>query len=167
LDLLSPVGLSPTGLCALDWTRQWTIENGIKGLIDNYFFNNIPGIDPHRINIHYFVVKLARILYEMFCQDYEDARNPDGSKKTIDTLRTEFMTGSSASLSLIKDELIHTWVDPYPERQHHALEAPLGKLNEESKQGFPFLGSLGLRFEMTPLRFKKLRNIFKREAYEF
>ena len=159
-------GLDSLGILE-EYRTRWTIENGIKDLIENYYFNNIPGIDPHRINIHYFVVTLARILYEMFCQDYEDARNPDGSKKTLDTLRPEFIIGSNASLSLVKDELILTWNDPYPEKKHHALQALLSKLNEESKQGFPFLGGLRLRFEITPARSQDLHNMFKRGVLEF
>jgi hypothetical protein len=159
-------GLNSMGILE-EYRTRWTIENGIKDLIENYFFNNIPGIDPHRINIHYFVVTLARILFEMFCQDYEDARNPDGSKKTIDTLRPEFITGSNASLSRIKNELILTWNDPYPEKQHQALEALFGKLNEQSQNGFPFLGGLRLRYEISPAKSENLRNRFKRELFEF
>jgi hypothetical protein len=150
-----------------EYRARWRIENGIKDLIDNYFFNNIPGIDPHRINIHYFVVTLARILYEMFCHDYEDARNPDGTKKTIDTLRPEFITGSNASLSRMKNKLIFTWNDPYPDKQHEVLQNLLDKLNEESQKPIPFLGGLKLRFEITPPRSEKLHNMFKRQVFEF
>jgi hypothetical protein len=150
-----------------EYRARWTIENGIKDLIDNYFFNNIPGIDPHRINIHYFVVTLARILYEMFCQDYQDARNPDGTKKTIDTLRPEFITGSNASLSRMRDQLIFTWNDPYPDNQHQVLENLFDKLNQESQKGIPFLGNLKLRFEITPPRSKKIHNMFKRKVFKF
>jgi hypothetical protein len=159
-------GLNSMGILE-EYRTRWTIENGIKDLIENYYFNNIPGIDPHRINIHYFVVTLARILFEMFCQDYEDARNPDGSTNTIDTLRPEFITGSNASLCRIKNELILTWNDPYPEKQHQALEALFGKLNEQSQNGFPFLGGLRLRYEISPAKSENLRNRFKRELFEF
>jgi len=76
-------GLGNMGILE-EYRIRWTIENGIKDLVANYFFNNIPGVDPHRINIHYFVVTLARILYyiyEMLCQDYEQSRNLDRRKK--------------------------------------------------------------------------------------
>ena len=150
-----------------EYRTRWTIENGIKDLIHNYFFNNIPGIDPHRVNIHYFVVTLARTLYEMFCQDYEYARNPDMTKKTIDTLRPEFVTGSNATLSRLNDELVLIWQDHYPEKQHQALEALFTKLNEESQHGFPFLGGLKLRFEIVPPRSEQLHNKCKRDLFEF
>jgi len=96
-----------------EYGSRWTIENGIKDLIENYYFSNIPGIDPHRINVHYFVVTLARILYEMLTADYEKTRNPDNSKKTIGTLRPEFMTGSNSTLSRDAHELVLLWEDPY------------------------------------------------------
>lgn len=150
-----------------EYRTRWRIEIGIKDLIENYFFNNIPGIDPHRINVHYFVVTLARMLYEMFCHDYQNARNPDGTKKTIDTLRPEFITGSNASLSRIKDELILTWNDPYPEKQHELLVNLFHKLNQQSRNGIPFLGGLKLRFEITQPRSKNLHNRFKRQSLEF
>jgi len=159
-------GLDSMGILE-GYRTRWIIENGIKDLIDNYFFNNIPGIDPHRINIHYFVVTLARILYGMFCQDYEQARNPDGSKKTIDTLRPEFIVGSNAILSREKDQLILTWKDYYPEKQHQVLEALFDKLNKESQQGLPFLGGLRLKFEIDPERSEDLHNQFKRGVLEF
>ena len=150
-----------------EYRIRWTIENGIKDLIVNYFFNNITVIDPHRINIHYFVVTLARILYEMFCQDYEKARNPDGTKKTIDTLRPEFITGSNAILSRVNNELIIRWKDHYPQKQHHTLEAIFDILNEKSPQGLPFLGGLRLRFEISPPRSEDLDNKFKRGILAF
>lgn len=154
-------GLSSMGILE-EYRIRWTIENGIKDLVANYFFNNIPGIDPHRINIHYFVVTLARILYEMVCQDYEKSRNPDGSKKTLDTLRPEFITGSNAILSRVNNELIIRWKDHYPEKQHQTLQSLFDTLNEKSQQGLPFLGGLGLRFEISPPRSKQLHNKFKR-----
>ena len=45
-----------------EYGSRWVIENGTKDLVMNYFFDNNPGIDPHRINIHYFVVALAGTL---------------------------------------------------------------------------------------------------------
>jgi len=159
-------GLDSMGILK-EYRTRWIIENGIKDLIYNYYFNNIPGIDPHRINIHYFVVTLARILYEMFCQDYEQARNPDGSKKTIDTLRPEFITGSNAILSREKNQLILTWKDYYPEKQHQLLQTLFDKLNKESKQGLPFLGGFKLKYKIDPVRSEDLYNQFKRGVFEF
>lgn len=150
-----------------EYKSRWIIENGIKDLVANYYFDNIPGIDPHRINIHYFIVTLARILYEMFCQDYEHALNADKTKKTIGTLRPEFMTGTNALLSRVKDEFTIMWKDNYPEKQHQALMSLFNRLNEEISQGLPFLGNCKLKFEIAPPRPLHLRNQLKRIAVEF
>jgi len=158
-------GLDSKGILG-EYRCRWTIENGIKDLMNNYYFDNIPGIDPHRINIHYFIVTLARILYEMFCNDYEEAYNPDKSKKTIGTLRPEFMTGTNSVLSRAKDKLILMWKDPYPEKQHQAIKALFDKLNEEALRGFPFLGGLRLRYDIAPPKAEGLRNQFRRELLE-
>lgn len=145
---------------------RWKIENGIKDLVDNYFSDNIPGIDPHRINIHYFVVTLAPLLYEMLSQDYEIARNPDSTKRQSDSLRSEFMTGSNAVLSTERDQLVVQCKDSYPEKQHQALEALFEKLNREANQGLAFLGGLGLRFELASPRTTRMRNQLKRAGLE-
>ena len=145
---------------------RWIIENGIKDLVVNYFFDNNPGIDPHRINIHYFVVALARSLYEMLSRDYREARNPDGSKKTIGTLRSEFLTGANAVLSRKRDELILTWKDAYPEKYHQPIKALLDKLNESKSRRLPFLGGLKIRFEIVPPRPKAFCNQLRRQLLE-
>ncbi|NVM57612.1 MAG: transposase, partial [Desulfobacterales bacterium] len=145
---------------------RWIIENGIKDLVANYFFDNNPGIDPHRINIHYFIVTLARTLYEMLSRDYREARNPDGSKKTIGTLRSEFLTGANAVLSCEKDELVLTWKDAYPQKQHEAIKALLDKLNNQKSRRLPFLGGLKIRFEIAPPRPEGFRNQLKRQLLE-
>ena len=160
------VGLSSREILQ-EYRSRWTIENGIKDLVANYFFDDIPGIDPHRINIHYFVVTLARTVYEMFCKDYQDAVNPDGSKRGIATVRPEFLTGSNARVSRLKDELVLQWVDPYPQKKHDCIESLFKKLNEEMQEGLPFLGGMKPRFEIGPPRPEALRNRFRREPLEF
>ena len=149
-----------------EYGSRWIIENGIKDLVTNYFFDNNPGIDPHRINIHYFVVTLARTLYQMLCRDYPEAQNPDGSKKTIGTLRSEFMMGANALLRCEKDQLVLTWTDLYPEQQHKTIKELLDKLNERKSRPLPFLGGLKIRFEIAAPRPEALRNQFKKQFLE-
>jgi hypothetical protein len=159
-------GLDSRGVLE-EYRSRWTIENGIKDLSENYYFDKNPGTDPHQIDVHYFIVTLARICYEMFSQDYQQARNADASKKTIGTIRPEFIIGSNAAFSRKKNELILRWIDHYSENQYQALENLFEKLNEQSQPGLPFLGGLKLRFELAQPRSKKLRNQFKRELVEF
>jgi hypothetical protein len=150
-----------------EYTSRWIIENGIKDLVKNYYFDNVPGIDPHRINIHYFIVTLARILYEMFCQDYELSQNPDKTKKTIGTIRPEFISGTNATLSRSADGLLLIWKDHYPEKQNQALKSLFDKLNGEMSQGLPFWGNIKLKFEIALPRTEQLRNKLKRMPVEF
>lgn len=150
-----------------EYRARWMIENGIKDLIENYYLDNIPGIDPHRINIHYFIVTLARILFEMLCQDYEDAHNPDITKKSIETLRPEFITASNATLCRQGDKLVLLWKDHYPKKQHQPLKALFDKLNQEAPQALPFLGGLKLEFAIALPRPEVLRNHLKRGIVEF
>jgi hypothetical protein len=159
-------GLTTKGILE-EYQYRWQIENGIKDLIGNYFFDRIPGIDPHRINLHYFVVTLARLLFEMLSQDYADARNADNSKKNIGTLRSEFLTGVNVILSRVGDTLHLKWVDPYPEKQHQALANLFDRLTQECREGLLFLGGLRLVFSLAPPRADDFHNRLQRQAAEF
>jgi len=146
-----------------EYSLRWKIENGIKDLIENYFLNNNPGIDPHNINVHYFIVTLARILFEMFSLDYDGSLNPDMSKKGLGTIRQEFIVGTNAVLSRKKDTLVLTWQDFYPEKKHKIIKKFFNKLNKEAQQGLPFLGGLKLKFEIVPPRSESLQNQLRRK----
>ena len=149
-----------------EYRSRWTVENAIKDLVANYFFDNVPGIDPHRTKIHYFVVTLARTLYETLSRDCREARNPDGSKKTIRALRSEFPVGANAILSRKRDELVLTWKDACPEKRHQPLTALLDKLNQSKFRRLRFLGGLRIRFEIVPPRSQMLRSQFRRQPLE-
>lgn len=150
-----------------EYSSRWTIENGIKDLCQNYFLEHIPGIDPHRINIHYYMVTLARTLYEMVCHDYKDSLNPDDTKKTLGTIRPEFMVGTNAVLTRENGTLILQWKDHYPASKHEVLSNFFKKINKEMIEGLPFLGGLNLRFEIAPPRSDKLCNRFRRSFVDF
>jgi len=91
----------------------------------------------------------------------------DKTKKTIGTLRPEFISGTNATLSRSKDELIIIWKDHYPKKQNQALKSLFIKLNMEMSQGIPFWGNLKLKFEIAPPRTEQLRNKLKRMTAEF
>jgi hypothetical protein len=103
----------------------------------------------------------------MFCQDYELSQNSDKTKKTIGTIRPEFISGTNATLSRSTDGLVLVWKDHYPEKQNQALKSLFDKLNLEMSQGLPFWGNLKLKFEIAPPRTEQLRNKLKRMAVEF
>ncbi len=150
-----------------EYKTRWTIENGIKDLVQNYYFDQIPGIDPHRINVHYFVVTLARILYEMFSREYADICNSDDTVKMLDTLRPEFITGTNAIMTRQHDTLVVKWTDAFPEKKHRALKLLFDRLNEDSDSGLPFLGGIKIRYEIGEPRPENFRNRCKRDFVEF
>lgn len=146
---------------------RWKMENGIKDLVQNYYFDHVPGIDPHRINVHYFVVTLARILYEMFSGEYADICNSDNTVKMLDTLRPEFITGTNALMTRKNDTLVIKWTDAFPEKRHRALKSLFDRLNENCDNGLPFLGGIKIRYEIGEPRPESLRNRCKRDFVEF
>lgn len=164
-------GSTITGLDAKkilkEYERRWVIENGIKDLVGNYFFDNIPGIDPHRINIHYFVVTMARLLYHMFCSLYPDSENADGSQKGIGTIRPEFIVGTNATITRNSDKLIITWQDHYSEKKHETISSLFDALNQTMTEPIPFLGGLKLQFKLVPPRHRDFRNQLQRKELDF
>lgn len=150
-----------------EYKRRWVIENGIKDLVGNYFFDNVPGIDPHRINIHYFVVTLARLLYQMLCNLYPASENEDGSQKGIGTIRPEFIVGTNAKITRKHDKLIITWQDQYSEKNHANMTTLFDTLNETQSESISFLGGLKLQFKLVPPRDKKFRNQLQRKKLDF
>jgi len=150
-----------------EYERRWVIENGIKDLVGNYFFDNIPGIDPHRINIHYFIVTLARLLYQMFCSLYPASKNQDETQKWIGTIRHEFLVGSNATIARENEQLILTWQDPFTEKDHKNLSALFDSLNKTADKSLPFLGGLMLKFELMPPRSRNFRNLQRRVNLDF
>ena len=159
-------GLDSKGILT-EYRKRWTIENGIKDLVENYFFDKVPGIDPHRINIHYFIVTLARMLYQMMSNDYDGAHNLDETRKNLGTLRSEFLTGTNAMLSRDKDFLTIRWTDLYNKKKHAHLESFFDKLNRMGDCAMPFLGGLKLKYEIGSPRSDNMRNSCIREHLEF
>ncbi len=103
----------------------------------------------------------------MLSLDYGDSMNSNETKKTLGTLRPEFITGSTARLFRNGTQLVLRWEDPYPEKQHQSLSALFEKLNSYESEGIPFLGGIRLRFEMGPPRNKEFRNQYVREPAVF
>ena len=150
-----------------EYERRWVIENGIKDLVGNYFFDNIPGINPHRINIHYFVVTLTRLLYQMFCSQYPDSKNQNETQKGIGTIRNEFLVGTNATIARENGQLILTWQDPFPEKNHEYISSLFESLNKTADKPLPFLGGLMLKFELMPPRSRNFRNMQRRVILDF
>ena len=159
-------GLSPDAILK-EYKKRWLIENGIKDLVGNYYFDNTPGIDPHRINTHYFVVTIARLLFNLFCELYPDSRNSDNSQKGIGTIRPEFLIGTNTTLKRKGNQLILTWQDAYPEKEHEKLTSFFKALNETSSESLPFLGGLQLKFQISAPREQEFCNQKKRIMVEF
>jgi len=150
-----------------EYENRWVIENGIKDLVGNYFFDNIPGIDPHKVNIHYFVVTLARLIYQMFCNLYPASKNHDQSQKGIGTIRQEFLVGTNATIIKNHDQLLITWQDLYSEKTHRHLTVLFNALNETMSEPISFLGGLKLKFELVSPQAKNFRNQQHRKKLDF
>ena len=116
---------------------------------------------------HYFVVTIARLLFNLFCELYPDSRNSDNSQKGIGTIRPEFLIGTNTTLKRKGNQLILTWQDAYPEKEHEKLTSFFKALNETSSESLPFLGGLQLKFQISAPREQEFCNQKKRIMVEF
>jgi hypothetical protein len=159
-------GLDAGGILE-EYKNRWGIENGIKDLTYSYFFDKIPGIDPHRVNIHYYCVNLAKVLFEMLLQDYNSSHNYDNTKKTLSSIRPEFISSTNAIIKRDGDILILKWIDLYPKEINKELSALFNQLNLLAKKPIKFLGGLKMKFEIAHPRPEEFKNSRKKITVNF
>jgi hypothetical protein len=96
---------SPVGVLE-DYGHRWKIENGIKDLVRSYFLDRCPGCQPHQVDVHFFLVTVCRLLYRLIERDLgEWSRNPDGSTKTLHTMRDVLFRQGAALIELAGDTI--------------------------------------------------------------
>lgn len=71
------------------YSYRWLVENGLKDLVYSYFFDEMYGSDPEKIEFEFYCVMIARLTYEYFLKELggEHYRHEDGNKTTLYTMR--------------------------------------------------------------------------------
>ena len=144
-----------------DYANRWTIENGIKDLIYSYFLDSCPGTRPHNVDVHFLSTSICRYLYRMIERDLgKGIKNPDGTTKSLRTMRSMLFGQDSASLSLEGDTIVIKYLNAYRPETTNLLREWYKVVENRSASGLQILGGLKLRFELQPPTGEELRNSF-------
>jgi len=149
-----------------DYSIRWVIENVIKDLIQSYFLNQCPGTNPHSVDIHFLITTISRTLYSMVERDMgKDGKNPDGSSKTLRTMRETLFRQGSAELSRTEDGLTISFLHSYRPKQTKILRDLFSKVCERHTDGLYILGGQRLTFNLLAPRGEEFRNSGEKVAF--
>jgi hypothetical protein len=144
--------LTATGVLD-DYKGRWGIETGIKDLSYSYFVDHVPGLDPAKIDTHFFCVMYAKLAVDHFIGELggiikEDRKH---SKRTLDSLRDIYLTRKNCLLQRKGEYLVLTFLDEIAPKYQQLIEALWAKRRLafiESK--IPWWGGLRLDIEFKP-----------------
>jgi hypothetical protein len=146
-----------------DYSHRWSVENGIKDLVHSYFLDHCPGTKPHQVDVHFLVVTICRILYRMIERDLPDlVRNPDGSTKTLQTMRETLFRQGPAQIHFSGDTIQVKFLDSFSLATTRHLQSWFDSLQARYPEGMEIIGGLKLGFQLRPSRGEDHRNAFKK-----
>jgi hypothetical protein len=146
-----------------DYGHRWKIENGIKDLVRSYFLDQCPGCQPHQVDVHFFLVSVCRLLYRMIERDLgEWIRNPDGSTKTLHTMRDVLFRQGAAQIQLAEDTICLRFQDSFSQERTELLQHWFDSLHNRHGDGLQILDGLKLSFQLRVARGEEHRNAFRK-----
>ena len=153
---------SPVALLE-DYGNRWKIENGIKDLIRSYFLDHCPGCQPHQVDVHFFLVTVCRLLYRMIERDLgESIRNPDGSTKTLHTMRPVLFRQGAAHIQSAEDTISLRFQDSFSQERTELLQTWFNSLHGRHTDGLQILDGLKLAFQLRVPRGEEHHNAFQK-----
>lgn len=127
---------------------RWNTENGIKDLVQSYFFDEIYGKDPDKIDFEFYCVMVARLAYEHFLKTLngEWYHKQDGNKYTLDTMRTLLFEKLNCTLEQdATGDLMITLLDMKPNKLTTQLEKMFDDLRQAGKNKVLWWNNRGIR----------------------
>jgi len=108
-----------------EYRKRWFIENGIKDLVENYFLDQVPGIDPEKIETNFYCVMVARFALEIFLRAtggflLEDHK---GCRRTLGVIRDIYFTQKNCILKADQKRLVLTFKDRIELKHQNLLES--------------------------------------------
>jgi hypothetical protein len=146
-----------------DYSHRWKIENGIKDLVRSYFLDQCPGSNPHQVDVHFFLVTVCRLLYRMIERDLgELIRNPDGSTKTLHTMRGVLFRQGAAHIHLADDTIRLHFQDSFSWERTQLLKNWLDALSHRHADGLQIIDGFRLTFQLRVPRGEEHRNTLRK-----
>jgi len=146
-----------------DYGYRWKIENGIKDLIRSYFLDHCPGCHPHQVDVHFFLVTVCRLLYRLIERDLgQRIHNPDGSTKTLHTMRNVLFRQGAAHFELAEDTIRLRFQDSFSQERTELLQHWFDGLSDRHAAGLQILDGLRFGFQLRVARGEEHRNAFRK-----
>lgn len=149
------------GSTHLDWSPvkilnmyhiRWSVESGIKDLIENYFLNYPPGDSPEKVEVHYYCVMIARLLIDYFSSIFLEPkwRTPEGWESVLSTIRTTVFSNQNCELTVDDEsgDLKLTYLDGDTQGIKHRLKTVLEQRKNNGLNKVSWWGNRGLRIEI-------------------
>jgi len=107
-----------------EYRKRWFIENGIKDLVENYFLDQVPGIDPEKIETNFYCVMVARFALERFIRTTGDflLKDHNGYRRTLGVIRDLYFTQKNCILKADDKRLLLTFKDRMDPKHQSLLE---------------------------------------------
>jgi hypothetical protein len=105
-----------------EYRKRWFVENGIKDLVENYFLDQVPGIDPEKIETNFYCVMVARFAVERFIRTTGGflLKDHNGYRRTLGVIRDLYFTQKNCILKADDKRLLLTFKD-HMEPKHQSL----------------------------------------------
>ncbi len=130
---------------------RWSVESGIKDLIENYFLNYPPGDSPEKVEVHYYCVMLARLVIDYFSSIFSEPKwqTTEGWDSVLSTIRTTIFSNQNCELTLDEtDDLKLTYLDG----DNHGIKQRLKSMLEQRKitglNRVSWWGNRGIKIEI-------------------
>ena len=130
---------------------RWPVETGIKDLIENYFLNNPPGTSPEKVEVHYYCVMLARLVFDFFLSVFCEPKFKIAPEWecVISTIRTTLFSNQNCELSLLESgdlQLAYLDGDPLGIKKH--LKLLLDKRTEVGLNQVSWWGNRSIKIKI-------------------
>lgn len=141
---------SPTKILNMYHIR-WSVESGIKDLIENYFLNYPPGDSPEKVEVHYYCVMLARLVIDYFSSVFSESKwqTAEGWDSVLSTIRTTIFSNQNCELTLDESEdLKLTYLDGDTHGIKHRLRLMLEQRKIAGLNKVSWWGNRGIKIEI-------------------
>ena len=107
-----------------EYRKRWFVENGIKDLVENYYLDQVPGIDPEKIETNFYCVMIARFALERFIRVSDGFlfKDHNGYRRTLGTIRDIYFTQKNCTLKSDGNRILLTFSDCLESKHQELLE---------------------------------------------
>jgi hypothetical protein len=107
-----------------EYRKRWFVENGIKDLVENYYLDQVPGIDPEKIETNFYCVMIARFALERFVRVTGGflLKDHNGYRRTLGTIRDIYFTQKNCTLKSDGNRILLTFSDCLESKHQELLK---------------------------------------------